>query len=285
MTAYGRCVSPDFEGMRVVIEIHSVNRKGLDIRLHTPREFLFLDLELRKIIKDALLRGQVTVRISTEEEKEKKGSLALLKKLKSNWEEKADALGYAKEAISLPFLIQQMERSTFEGSKNENAIKELIFQTTQKALVQFLEMKESEGQALDDDIKTRLKTLAQIVDEIEMLSKDSGAIAREKLLKRLEEILPDAAKDERVAKEVALMGEKLDITEEIIRMRSHLKQTEALFTSKEKSIGRSLDFLVQEMGREINTIGSKSGQIEVTKQTLLAKQELEKIREQAQNIE
>lgn len=286
MTAYGRSVSSAWEGMQVVVELHSVNRKGIDIRLHAPKELLFLDLEVRQRLLETLLRGQVTVRIAFEEGQEQRGSLSVLGKLKKDWEQTATALGYPKETVTLSFLLQQMERLSFAGAApQETQIKEVVFATLERALESFMKMKEAEGHALDADIKKRLKLLAGVMDTIEQLAAHAPATLREKLLKRLEELVPKAAEDERFLKEIALMADKTDITEEIIRMRSHLKQTEALFKSKEPSIGRSLDFLVQEMGREVNTIGSKTGQLEVTEQVLVAKQELEKIKEQAQNIE
>jgi len=286
MTAYGRAYSEEIEGTSVVIELHSVNRKGLDLRVHLPKELLFLDLDIRKKLGQQLVRGQVTVKLTFKEGKEKKGSVALLKKLKTEWESKASELGYAKEVVDFPFLLGQTERFSFEElGFGEEKIKQLVMTTLDDVLAQFIEMREVEGKALAEDVTKRLSLLSQMADKIEKESEKGPEIYRETLLEKLKEILSEAERDERIFKEVALFAEKIDTTEEIIRLRSHLKQAENLFTSKEKSIGRTLDFLVQEMGREVNTIGSKTHQLSVTEQTVLAKQELEKIREQGHNIE
>ena len=286
MTAYGRATSAGLEGISWAVEIHSVNRRGLDLHLHMPKDLLFLDLDLRKMIGEQVTRGQVTLKVSFKKEKTQEASIKRLKKLKTYLEKSAKELGYPKEVVDLPLLLEQIERVPLsEFGLSEKKIETELKKTLQQALNQFIKMKELEGKAIVSDVKERLKSISTLLKEIEKKASDAVENFRQKLVDRLEEFLEGALEDERILKEVAFYAEKIDITEEIIRLRSHLKQANDLLASKEKSVGRTLDFLNQEMLREINTIASKSGDLTVTKNAVSAKSELEKIREQVQNIE
>lgn len=283
MTAYSRAASSEVDGAVWSVEIHTINRKTLDINLYLPKELLFLDIEIRKQIGQAVQRGQVTVKVSLEKDKEAAPSATELKKLKTAWEKTAKELGFEKQEITLNFLLQQMEKGTHgtASAKTQTELKKTI----DKALAGLIKMKETEGKALGSDILKRIKTLKTNVDAMEKLSAGAPDHYREKLLKRLEILLKEPLEDERVLREVALFAEKADITEEITRLKSHLSQFTDLIKSKEESIGRTLDFLIQEILREINTVSSKSAELELTQLAVSSKAELEKIREQVQNIE
>jgi len=283
MTAYSRATSSDVEGLIWNVEIHSINRKTLDINLFLPRELLFLDVEIRKLIGGSLQRGQVTVKVSLDKRKEITAPVPLLKKLKTNWEKTVKELGFPKEQITLNFLLSQMEQATLGnlGTKVQVELKKTIG----NALEGLIKMKQTEGKALAADIIKRAKLLKENVAAMAKLSANAPEAYREKLLKRLETLLKEPLEDERVLREVALFAEKADITEEITRLKSHLAQLTDLIKSKTESIGRTLDFLIQEILREINTVSSKSPELALTQLAVGSKAELEKIREQVQNIE
>lgn len=284
MTAYARVKSKEIKGLSWVFELHSVNRKTLEIHMHLGKELLFLDLEMRKIIAKELHRGQLTVKLNLTKSKKSELLLQLLKKMKSDFVTLSKELNLSKDDITLPFLLGQFDKISLEeefGAKIQNELKK----TLENALKELIKMKEVEGKALSEDIAKRCKLISGYLTQIEKESKKSPEQYRKKLKTRLSEILTEAEMDERVLREVALFAEKVDITEEITRIKSHLKQMVNLLESKEISIGRKLDFLVQEMLREINTIASKTSLLEVTKKSIECKAELEKIREQVQNIE
>ena len=284
MTAYARVLSEEVSGLSWVCEIHSVNRKVLDLHMHLSKELLFLDIELRKMLSGAVQRGQVNVKLYFRNSGRGQTSLPLLKELKKEWLKVSKDLGYDAGGVDLSFLLEQAGRVSLEDSLGPKIQRE-IKNTLKKALDSFIKMKETEGKALAADIKKRLKTLFTLVAKIEKQAVSGPAKYREKLIEKLSSILRAVEEDERILREVALFAEKVDVTEEIIRLRSHIEQTDGLFQSKEKSIGRTLDFLTQEMLREINTIASKSHDLAITKMAVEGKAELEKIREQVQNIE
>ncbi len=284
MTAYAQSTSKAIDGLSWMVEIHSVNRKMLDVHLHLPRELTFLDIEFRKMLGKLIHRGQVNVRFHPKNKKGSDLSTPLLKKLKTHWESIAKDLNLSKGEITLSFLLEQMDRTTIEEEITDK-MKQELKKTLDKALQGFLKMREIEGKALGEDILKRLKTLDQTVSSIEKLSLKAPEKRQKNLVERLNSLIEDTSKDERILREIALFAEKVDITEEITRLRSHIEQMRGLFQSKEGCIGRVLDFLTQEMLREINTISSKSSELDITKKAIVVKAELEKIREQVQNIE
>ena len=209
-----------------------------------------------------------------------------MQKLKTHWEKIATTLGYSKEEIDLPFLLKQLEHSSFEDlGMSEKTLLHELKNAVKEALAQLLEMREKEGKALSADIANRLKTITSHVQKIEQIAPKASEKQREKLHDRLKGIIEGIEEDERVIREIALYAEKADCTEEVVRLHSHIKQASQLLAKKGESIGRTFDFLIQEMLRETNTIASKSADLTVTQTTVLVKAELEKIREQVQNIE
>ncbi len=286
MTAYGRASRRAPTG-RWVVEIHSVNRKMLDLHVNLPKEFLLFDRDVRKWVGGALQRGQVTVRIFMQEEGPVPSHYAsLLKEQKKNWERIASDLGYdPAQAVNLAFLVAQLQGlSLQEVVQEEEALRSSLKETLEEALEEVLRMKEREGSALGEDILKRLKFLEGCIPQLLEHAPLAAERYREKLRERLREFAGGEC-DERILREVVLFAEKLDITEELTRLRSHVEQFYHLLESDEKSVGRTLDFLTQEMHREINTLAAKSSDSEVSFLGVKMKSELEKIREQIQNIE
>lgn len=291
MTAYSRASGSSPLG-RLVVEIHSVNRRMLDMSPSLPKELLRFDVEVRKWLGEWLERGQITVRASLQSEG-LSGNLfpsysSQLKALKEGWDKLAKELGYASEkTIDLPFLVSQMQWTpSTEIDEKEEAVRDSLKGVVEDALQQLMKMKETEGKSLASDIQKRLKLIEENLAAIELIKEQPLAHYRKKLIDRLKEVdhLHGEA-EERVLREVALLAEKLDVTEELIRLCTHLEQFRRHLASQEKAIGRTLDFLTQEMHREINTLGSKSADSEISSYVIKIKSELDKIREQVQNIE
>ena len=290
MTAYGRAHCTTESGL-FLIEIHSINRKALDISIHLPKEFLVLDIDLRKWISKVVKRGSITIRITREDPNRSffgTSEVNSLEQLLLRWKEMARALGYdEKEQIPFTFLINYAASNSkgVEIEVNEEIKKELFF-SFEKALGEFLAMKGVEGEMLLKDVRDRIETASTYIDKIEETSREVPKQYHERLLKRLEELRAINEEDkDRFVRELVIFSDRLDITEELIRLKSHFSQFNETISSEKDQIGRELDFLLQEMNREVNTIASKSQNVEITKSTLFVKSELEKVREQIQNIE
>lgn len=288
MTGFGRR-EYDAPFGRLTVEIQSVNRKYLEIYVSLPKEFARFENDIRKLVGEKVQRGLVSVRIhlipTAAAVQDLLPDFVFLEGLKRGWTELAVKLGYAKEMIDLPFLMQHMPEVTHVKLAQEEDF-EPIRHCLEGALEALDEMKRKEGGALGKDIAERLKTMAGAIASIEKKSPEAVAKTRQKLKERMEEIFqPGVELDDRLLREVALIAEKVDISEEVTRFRSHVAQYEELLKAKMGASGRKMDFLVQEMGREINTIGSKSMDAAIAHTVVDVKSELEKVREQIQNIE
>lgn len=288
MTGFGRAEMEAPYG-KLIVETQSVNRKFLEIFISLPKEFSRFENDVRKLVNEKIQRGLVSVRVYLIPDENRFQKLLpdvkMLKTLKAGWEKIATELSLAKEEISLDFLMRQLsETSQIQFASEDD------FESVQKCLMEALHslirMKQQEGSVLKEDISSRLKIIEQVLGEIEKGAPNTTIKLRQKLQERLEECMaPGKELDERLLREVAIFSEKVDISEEITRFRSHLSQYLQLLTSQQGVIGRKMDFLVQEMGREINTIGSKAMDAEISQKVVDVKSELEKIREQIQNIE
>jgi len=277
---------------RLVVEIHSVNRKMLDMSLHLPRDLLRFDIEMRKWLSKSLERGQVTLRLSLQNGETSgkvfSNTLDQLKTLKESWEKLCSELGYdAHRMIDLPFLVSQLQsNSSIESKEDEEAIKSALKEAIDTALKDLMKMKEAEGKALGLDIEKRLKTIEENILLIEQKKELPLLHFQRKIEERLKEFSQFPIEvAERIAREVALLADKMDVTEELVRLNAHIEQFRLHLLSPEKAVGRTLDFLTQEMHREINTLGSKSCDSEISLFVVKIKSELDKIREQVQNIE
>lgn len=275
---------------RYLIEIQSVNRKTLEMNFHMPREFLFAEIPLKKIISKKVGRGQVTVRIAKElSEGQSLPNLPnneQLNEIKGYVEEAARSLGMTP-SISLPLLFDLSERvGQTELLGNEEVFLQELTRGCEACVAQLFEMKLREGAELKKDFLLHIDQIPKIVAEIEGEAGDAKMRFVKRLEERLKEMGPiEEVEGDRIAREVALLGERIDITEEVTRLKSHCLQFKELIESDEERLGRTLDFLLQEMNREINTIASKSQELSISQKVVIIKTELDRLREQIQNIE
>lgn len=292
MTAYGRAVFEAPFG-RVSIEIQSINRRHLDIVVFIPKELAGLDNDLRKWISGVIARGQVTLRVSIDFNEEGGATvfpnIALAKKLKTAWDKLTEALHLINDEKILLSLIAQKSDDLFvydQSAHDLAAYKEALQKATHAALQQVMQMKIAEGEFLLKDILERVKQMHALIAKIETRAINVSAQYLQKLKERLEMLLPQSIEsDDRILREALLFAEKVDITEEIIRFHSHLDQLSLMLASTEKAVAKTIEFLLQELLREANTISSKSPDAEITHYSVTIKSELEKIREQIQNVE
>jgi uncharacterized protein (TIGR00255 family) len=278
MTAYGRAHYLSKLG-RWTIDIHSVNRKGLDLNIQLPSNLLFLDPVIREWVGEATDRGQVTVRINFEFSQVAE-MVQQLKGMQKKWIGVAKALGYDPKVVDFKFLMERV--SPTEMIIEEEPLKQDLEKGWKIAVKNWLAMKEQEGKALVSDIRKRMATTIKEIRKIEKLQPLVQEKYRKKIADRMKEVTID---EERLMREAALLAEKADITEEVTRLYSHLEQMDQYLSSKEKSVGRTLDFLSQEMGREVGTLMAKAGDTAIAKIGVSIKSEVDKIREQVQNIE
>ena len=287
MTGFGRA-EIDLPGARLAVELATVNQKNLQVSVHGPDAWPTLESAATGWIRSRLQRGKVTARV-TQAAAGGPGTIWDLEATRlqlTELERLAQALGTPWTPPSLELLLKLAEsRRGQAGSLPELASVEPLVQAAfARALDQLIAMRAREGAALATDLRTRLALLAGFVQTME--ASEQGAVARhrEALLRRLKEAgLALDVSDERVLKELAFFAERCDITEEVVRLRSHLAQFETELG--QPNGGRKLDFLVQELLREVNTIGSKAAEIPTTRAVLEAKTEIERIREQVQNLE
>lgn len=290
MTAFGRACHSSPEGS-FSVEIQSVNRRFLELNFTLPSAFFSFEPPLRKVISSYLGRGGVTVFIKFMRNPSSKAkitpNLSLAKGLKEAWESIATALN-VNEPFSLSLL--KNEKELLEEMDDDEISVDLLVDLCKQAVVQLVQMKEVEGKVLREDLIGRFAIIAKKCDIISENSHLATEAYRKKLSEKIELLLGNTLeKDERLFKEIALFAEKIDITEEIIRFNSHIQKAREVLTSSLESYqetkGKILEFLVQELLREINTIGSKAADQKIIHLVVEIKAELEKIKEQSQNIE
>lgn len=288
MTGYGKASFAD-EELFYLLEVHSVNRKNLDISVFLPREMFSLDIEIRKWIGEHVKRGQVTFKLTKDLQQDALDfyipDLTILKSFKKSWIALSQELGFNKEQVSLEFLIDQLEKLPRSQKKELDVFAVKLEKAFKEAILSFLEMKHREGEALHQEILKYLSVIKSQVSDIGLYSKEVSDEYRKRLEAKLQEfdLLTEEAK-ERVAREVVLYADKSDLTEEVERLLIHINSFEEKMRS-EDAIGKTLDFIILEMNREANTIASKSQHLKITNIALTIKSEIEKIREQIQNIE
>ena len=290
MTGFGRSsVEVEGAGVRIQVEIHSVNRKTLDIQISAPREWSGHEALFSEWIGGAFQRGRVNVQIKVELAKDSSDSLAM------NTEAMALTLNDLKafaQAQGFDFtpdssLVLDLARSVKDKSSlpSWKELKESLQEAFNAALTDISAMRLQEGAALADDLRERIAELEVFRKQIEKNASGSTKRYRNALLERLKQLeLELDVSDERVLKEVAIYADRSDISEETTRLRSHFEQFLG-FLSADEATGRKMDFLCQEIHREFNTTGSKSNDIEITRLVIEGKNALERIREQVQNIE
>lgn len=289
MTAFSRKMTQTDCG-QFVMEIHTVNRKGLDLNLFLPKEYLFLDIDLRKMVGEHVSRGRVTLRLYPQTSSSSALSeyeLSKLKSLKESFHKTAKELGYNPDhSVDFRFLITQLSSRAGDASSNEKEMVAQFKTLTKEALSELITMKEVEGKALEKELLIHLGEIQENLKFVEAHAPEAPGKFEEKLREKLRELTEGGTDlDPRIAQEVAILTEKVDIQEEIARLHSHLSQFEETIQSSNPAVGRTLEFLTQEMHREINTIASKTSETKVSRATIAMRVSLDRIREQVLNIE
>ena len=288
MTGFGRGDAGG-AGTTWTVEISSVNRKQLEVVVGLSRELGDLEAGIRSVVTAACSRGRVQVQVRGDSVNATGSALKLDTALAQQY---AASLEKLSAALNLPNQFTLSEAARWPGVLElERSVPDaeqawpLIEQALGTALKAFLTMRATEGLNLKTDVEARLATLAELLKQIEARAGEVPQLYRKALLQRLQDAgLPVNLDDERLIKEIALFAERCDISEEITRARSHFAQFAKYLASKE-AIGRSLDFLTQELFREFNTMGSKANNAELAHLVVAAKSEIEKMREQIQNVE
>jgi len=290
MTGYGRGDASQ-DGFKITVELSSVNRKQTEISVNLPREMEMLEAPMRDIINRYIARGRLTVRVSLHAGASKQSARMHLNI--------PLAKAYARELNRLskqlklpgPVTLDHLARApgvfqTDEQIAEEEDFRPAVEKALKTALIAMVKMREREGAHLLQDLTQRVSIMRRAVAQIQKHSPGVAKRYREQLLERIKTAGLEApgVEDDRLLKEVVYFADRSDITEELTRLQSHFKQFDDCRTSKEP-VGRMLDFLAQEMNREANTIGSKANDSLISREVVTLKAELEKFREQAQNVE
>ena len=290
MTGFGRSEYSD--GKRnIICEIRSVNHRYSDITVKMPRRYSFAEDRIKQTVKEKLVRGKVDVSINVENVTESDVVIKLnqlaAKQYFDNLSELKEQFGLTGDIdLSLMAGMPDVLKAVPDVEDEEEITKAILIPVAE-ASANLEKMRAVEGQRLADDLISKGETIKGILDKIEVRSPLVVKDYMEKLRARITELLDGAAEipEERILTEAAIVADKCAIDEEITRLNSHLVQLKAILTGSESTVGKKLDFLVQEMNREANTIGSKANDLEITNNMLNIKAEIEKIREQVQNIE
>lgn len=289
MTGYGK-QSLNVDGREYQVEIKSVNHRYLDINIKMPKTLSYLEETVKKEISEKIKRGKVDVFITYENNSKEGRNITINKELAELYIEQLKELA-EEEKISSNIEVMEIAKFpdilTIKADEEDEKIKQEIIQVTTEATNKIVEMKAIEGEKIAQDLLQRINKIENKIMEIS--SKSTGLIEEYvvKLEKRIQEILKTEEIDKsRIAQEVVIYADKCSIQEEITRLKSHIYQFRNLITNNQnEAIGKKLDFIIQEMNRETNTIGSKANNLEITNGVIDIKTEIEDIREQIQNIE
>ena len=287
MTGFGRG-KLEVDGREYILEIKSVNHKYSDISIKMPKNFSFVEDEIRKEINKNISRGKIDVNILYLNNGNKQEKVIINKALAKNYINEIRQLineADVNSSINIMEIIKLPDVLNIQSEESEEQITKEIKQVLNIAIEEFLKMREKEGKTIYQDLVNRIDDVNINVEQILRLS--TGLIEEYivKLKKRIEEILKNEIIDEnRLAQEVVIYADKSSIEEEITRLKSHIQQFKELLDIKEP-VGKRLDFLIQEMNREANTIASKSASVDITNIVVELKTQIENIREQIQNIE
>ena len=288
MTGFGRA-QIQFQNDIITLELASVNKRNLEVLLSSPKEWQAFEIHASQKVKSKIYRGRIRISVSIEQESGKTSSLFNKDQLGSDFSEFKKLLQEYGTSIEIKgetiLELLKLRNSNDSHAIPITEVDEILDGLLSDALEKLLEMKNQEGNALRKDMSERVSLISRLVSKIESESLNTAQEWKEKLLQRLSNAgLQIDLDDERVLKEVTIFAEKSDISEEITRLNSHILQLHTTFEQAE-SIGRKIEFLLQEIGRELNTICSKSTKIQCTQIALDARNELEKLREQALNVE
>ena len=288
MTGYGRC-EETVCGRRITVELKSVNHKYFEFSPRVTRGYGFLEDKLKTYVQSRVARGKIDLFLSIETLEDADVIVSVNHSLAAGY---IAALREITERYKLPdtVTVNSLSRysdifSVHKAPEDEEAIWAAVKTVLEKAVDAFIAMRETEGRRLYDDVMSRAAVILELVGKIEARSPETVKEYRERLEAKLREVLSDTTIDEqRILTEAAIFADKVAVAEETVRLRSHFEQLKALLNAEEPS-GRKMDFLVQEMNRETNTIGSKASDSQIAYMVVDIKAEIEKIREQIQNIE
>lgn len=288
MTGYGRNEAV-IDGKKITCEIKSVNHRYSDYSIKVPRYYGFMEDKVRQYVSQYISRGKVDVYISIESYDTSDRQIRLNKDLAKSY---IDALAELRDEFSLKDDISVSVVSRYSDifksekvEEDEDKLWEAVVDVAKPMMEQFVSMREREGERIEKDLCNRVEYMKTLCKKIDARSPQTVEEYRDKLYSKIKEVLGDRSIDEaRVLTEVAIFADKIAVNEETVRLESHFKEFYDIITKNEPA-GRKLDFLIQEINREVNTTGSKCNDIEISKLVVELKGEIEKLREQIQNIE
>ena len=288
MTGYGRGQAV-VDGMNITVEIKSVNHRYFEFFARAPRQYMFLEEKLKSFFQSRLSRGKAECFVQIEMLEESEYTIAVNHSVADGYINAFKELGERygiSEDISAPALARFNDvLSVNRNEADEDKIWNAVESVAKQAADSIIKMREAEGAKLEKDVLSRADLILEKVKYIEKRSPETVKEYTQKLLERMKDVLEDVHVDEqRILTEAAIYADKIAVAEETVRLSSHIDQLREFFKAEE-AIGRKMDFLVQEMNREANTIGSKAQDVEIARSVLDIKSEIEKIREQIQNIE
>ena len=290
MTGFGRATQI-VDGLQCIIEIKSVNSRFLDLNIRSPKQVNSVEHSIRKCIQKTIHRGKVDVFVTLQDVGDREKQFIINSSLKHQIQDLLVSEGFYREPQEVPLSAVMAISNDWvqiqDSEVTEDVLKSLVTDTTTNALNALVSMRQSEGIHIQQDLLHRLSQMTNIIEDINSHKADAVIAYKENLRTKMMDYvdgLDITVNEDRLLQEVAIMADKTDITEEIVRFRSHVVQL--INTLKmDEPIGRKLDFIIQEMNREVNTIGSKAMDITLTDHVVQLKCELEKVREQVQNIE
>ena len=290
MTGFGRATQI-VDGLQCIIEIKSVNSRFLDLNIRSPKQVNSVEHSIRKCIQKTIHRGKVDVFVTLQDVGDREKQFIINSSLKHQIQDLLVSEGFYREPQEVPLSAVMSISNDWvqiqDSEVTEDVLQSLVTDTTTNALNALVSMRQSEGIHIQQDLLHRLSQMTNIIEDINSHKADAVIAYKENLRTKMMDYvegLDITANEDRLLQEVAIMADKTDITEEIVRFRSHVVQlTNTL--KMDEPIGRKLDFIIQEMNREVNTIGSKAMDITLTDHVVQLKCELEKVREQVQNIE
>ena len=290
MTGFGRATQI-VDGLQCTIEIKSVNSRFLDLNIRSPKQVNSVEHSIRKCIQKYIHRGKVDVCVTLQDVADREKQFIINSSLKHQIKDLLVSEGFYRVPQEVPLSAVMAISNDWvqiqDTEVTEDVLQSLVTDTTTNALNALVSMRQSEGIHIQQDLLHRLSQMTNIIEDINSHKADAVIAYKENLRTKMMDYvegLDFTANEDRLLQEVAIMADKTDITEEIVRFRSHVVQlTNTL--KMDEPIGRKLDFIIQEMNREVNTIGSKAMDITLTDHVVQLKCELEKVREQVQNIE
>ncbi|AHF07659.1 YicC/YloC family endoribonuclease [Desulfitobacterium metallireducens] len=289
MTGFGRGEDSGY-GYHFTVELKSVNHRFFEASVRLPRNMVSFEERIRKFLQEKIQRGRIDVFINVKETEEKKRLVKVDKDLALSYDKTLKELALALETAYETDIYRLTALPEVLAVEDEEMNLDLLWETlngaVSQALLGFMEMRKIEGEKLAEDLLKRLDTISNEKDQISSLSESMVPDYQNRLRERIQLLLGEnsVVDEARLANEVAIFADRVSITEELVRLQSHLDQARQTLRSSEP-VGRKLDFLVQEMNREINTIGSKANNVRIAQHVVEVKSELEKIREQVQNLE